>query len=234
MKYIQTQISRELGQDLSSLLDDFQEVVNTGNTTSRIDWGRGIYNHSRRSNRKSYVVPENEKYLWELRGEKNKKVSRSPSFRKSYDPKPIPLDTYDRTRWNTHIEEILMTSPITDRDKELVWEFLVRGGDLDGWRYGEMDHSRWWRMTKGLLWKFYNYLDHTGTYGSKLRSILTDLIFDLTSVKGSRSQQGDDFEYKTLQELYDPELEKEVQELNGKIGIEEMKIYGRVRSHNLM
>lgn len=217
-------ISRKLDQELSSLLDDFQEVVNTGNTTSCR--GRGMYHHYLRSNRKSYVVPEDQEYLSELRGKKSEKVSYSPSFRKSYNP--IPLDTYDRTRWNTHIEEILMTSPITDRDKELLWEFFFCGGDLDGWRYGEMDHSRWWRMTKGLLWKFYNYLDYQRfSSRSKLENVLTDLIFDLTSVKGSRSQQGDDFEYKTLQELYgDPELEKEVQELNKKIRIEEMKVYG--------
>lgn len=42
MSYTQPKISRELDQELSSLLDDFQEVVNTVNTKRTIVCGSRI------------------------------------------------------------------------------------------------------------------------------------------------------------------------------------------------
>jgi len=231
MIYIQTPISRELGDDLSSLLDEFQEVVNTGNTTS---YEGGMYSHS-----DPYYSNRDPKYqyVWELRRRLHERETRSPSFSNTNDT-PIPLDTYGSGRkecmfegWSSYknyspLENTLMRSGISDQDKELVWEFLVRGGDMYSWKYGEMDYWKWWRMTKGILWKLYNFLQSFKIPNRKLGNTLTDLIFDLTSVKGSRSQQGEDFEYKTLQELYDPD--KEVQELKEKIRIEERKISSRI------
>ena len=56
MRYIQTQISRELDQELSSLLDDFQEVVNTVNTKRTIVCGSRIQLRlDRMKNQKSKV-----------------------------------------------------------------------------------------------------------------------------------------------------------------------------------
>ena len=199
---------KTLTENLNTILDNFQMVVGSGMTT-----------------RSCFVMNDSRK-----RREDTYKSSFSFDIQSDFDGL-YPIEPQIRTDYISNVYEILTKHPVSDKDKELLKEWFLSGGDVMGYRYGDMEHLTWWRFTKGLVWKFSNYLivnledENLKTIDERLSISLVDMIFDLTSWDGEgriSKYSRTPHQYKSLQERYveDPEtkkVEREIEELKSQV-----------------
>jgi hypothetical protein len=190
---------KTLTENLNTILDNFQSIVGSGMTTSFYE---------------TKTNPYGRKYSRELFNLTSHRGSVDIDIQSDFDGL-YPIDPWTEQKnycspvrsEDRRSKEILMETPVSDKDKELLKEWFLSGGDVKNYRYREyrnpptsyhrfgMDRITWWRFTKGLLWKFYNYLlvnledQNLETIDPELSVVLMDMIFDLTSRKGERQKQ---------------------------------------------
>lgn len=212
---------KTLTENLNTILDNFQMVVGSGMTT-----GSKIYLHYRRE----YDSRENTMIY--------KKSSGDVDILSKFDGL-YPIDpSLSRFSSDRRSKEILTEHPVSDTDKELLKEWFLSGGNVKNYRYDDeynkgMDYLTWWRFTKGLLWKFYNYLlvnledKNLETIDERLSISLMDLIYDQTS-RSSRFDKEELERSKTLEERYgNPQtqkVEREIEELKKELERKEMEL----------
>ena len=223
----------QLTENLNSILDNFQMVVGSGMTTRSPITLHSYREYDSRGNMTTY-----------------KKISGDVDVLSQFDglypidPKSPPQGTGNYQIIGSRFEpgcrskEILMETPVSDTDKELLKEWFLSGGNVKNYQYDDeinkgMDYLTWYRFTKGLLWKFYNYLlvnledKNLETIDERLTISLMDLIYDQTS-QSSRYDKEEWERSKTLEERYgNPEtqkLEQEIEELKKELERKEMEL----------
>lgn len=142
------QLKRQQYEDnLKTLIDDFVSVVNSGNMEES-------------------TIRLNQK----IKGENSKRHLSSPNGR-------YPIQTGVSAK-ASFIQNALATAPISNSDRQVLEQWLNTGGlmeelgewtgeweyitdqfkdDYDEYDCKGMDNDRWWRLNKGILWRFYNF-----------------------------------------------------------------------------
>ena len=172
----------ELTQNLNTILDNFQMVVNSGKTRS-VHTNNLFFHYEHHRN--------------VLTGEIEKEF-RNIDIQSDLDGL-YPINLWEVEEDDLGIEthrskEILMDTPVSDKEKELMKEwfcsddfgnsFYEFGEDLEPYMNGvKMDYKSWWRFTDGLLWRFYYYLlvnirdENLETINEELSILLMDMMF---------------------------------------------------------
>ena len=222
---------KTLTENLNTILDNFQMVVNSGQTCSvyqNVDviWGSTTY--------KGYkpiinIHPSEDDYSDLI---ENKILDGLYPI--------IPLMEENsmnrKSRRNYRTKDILVNFNITDKDKDLMKKWFLSGGLVKGFTFGErggyrkrlpLRNTDWWYFTKGLLFRFHNYLtvnllcEDLTTVDEKLSLVLRDMVLYHTN-RDTRysSNDYDDKKFIPLETLYE---EKEIE------SEEEVKIKGELK-----
>ena len=217
-------------ENLNTILDNFQMVVNSGQTCS-------VYQDTKTNWGFSYEpiinIHQSEKVIRE-------KIDLG-SLKNLDGLYPIiPLKEKNKmskkSRRNYRTKDILVNFNITDEDKDLMKKWFLSGGLVkeftfcEGRGYTKRDPLRnrdWWYFTKGLLFRFHNYLtinllckDLT-TIDEKLSLVLRDMV--LYHTNGKYMSDYDHQKFIPLETLYeDKEIENE-EEVKIKEELKELK-----------
>lgn len=223
----------QLTENLNTILDNFQMVVGSGMTTSIYSSHPSIMEFNLYTGR-TYENDEKKKYQ---KGSLDIDIQSDFDGLYPIDPKVSSYHSKDH-----HSKEVLIQHPVSNTDKKLLKEWFLSGGNVKNYQYGNYwDHlhipyGNWWRFTKGLLWKFYNYLlvnledGNLKTIDERLSISLMDLIYDQTS-KDSRFEKEELEPYKTLEERYgNPQtqkVEREIEELKKELERKEEELFNK-------
>ena len=228
---------KTLTENLNTILDNFQMVVNSGQTCS-------VYRDVK-TNRGSRYEPIINIYQSE---EKVRERIDYGNLMENLDGiyPIIPLMEENKmskkSRRNYRTKDILVNFNITDEDKDLMKKWFLSGGIVKEFTfckkrgYTKRDPLRnrdWWYFTKGLLFRFHNYLtinllcEDLTTIDEKLCLVLRDMVSYHTN-KNTRDNhfRDDDLGSKKfipLETLYeDKEIESE-EEVKIKEELKELK-----------
>ena len=222
----------QLTENLDTILDNFQMVVNSGQTCS-------VYRDTKTNWGSSYEpiinIHQSEKVIREKID-----LGSLKNFDGLYPI--IPLKEKNKmskkSRRNYRTKDILVNFNITDEDKDLMKKWFLSGGLVKEFTFcGKRGYTRsfplrnrdWWYFTKGLLFRFHNYLttnllcEDLTTIDEKLSLVLRDIVLYHTRKDLVYYDDYDDKKFIPLETLYeDKEIENE-EEVKIKEELKELK-----------